>query len=486
MKICMIASEAVPFAKTGGLADIVGSLSKKLSLLGHDIRVLLPRYASISTENLSTEVERLSVPVRFEDEECSILKGHFPNSEVPVYFLEHPAFSKRPGYYGGNGSHTYRDNHYRFALLSRSVFMLCRSIEWIPDILHSHDWQTALVNAYLREFEQVSEFKYSRGIFTIHNIGYQGIFSKHDIHTTQLSWETCNPEEPKVEDRLNYMKCGILNADAITTVSPTYAKEIQTEEFGHGMEKLLQERSATLYGILNGVDYNEWDPKQDPHIPKAYSVEDLSGKTEAKLHLQKKVGLPVDPDVPLIGLVSRLAKQKGFYELCDLHRGALQRICREMSVQVVVLGTGEEWIEEELKSLQRRLPNLKVKTTFSDSLAHQIEAGSDLFLMPSRYEPCGLNQIYSLRYGTLPIVRSTGGLADTVENYDPETGTGTGFMFDDLSPESIYHTTEWAVSIWYDKPEDFKQMQKRAMDSHFSWKDSAAHYVDLYQKIIKS
>ena len=486
MKICMIASEAVPFAKTGGLADIVNSLSKKLSLLGHDVRVLMPRYASISTENLDPLIDDLSVPIRFEQESCAVLQGYFPNSEVPVYFLEHPVFSKRPGYYGGNGNRPYRDNHYRFALLSRTVFPLCRRLEWIPDILHSHDWQTALVNAYHHELELESEFRHSRSIFTIHNIGYQGIFSKHDVHTTQLSWETCSNEEIRVEAALNYMKCGILNADAITTVSPTYAKEIQTEEFGHGMEELLKQRSATLFGILNGVDYSEWNPADDPHIPKPFSADDLTGKAAAKAHLQEKVGLPVDETVPLIGLVSRLAAQKGFYELCDPHRGALQRMCREMSVQVVVLGTGEEWIEEELLVLQRQLPNIRVRTTFSDSLAHQIEAGADLFLMPSRYEPCGLNQIYSLRYGTLPIVRETGGLADTVENYDSETGTGTGFMFRDLSPESIFHTTEWAVSVWYEHPEHFRQMQKRAMQCHFSWKDSAAHYVELYEKLLES
>ncbi len=486
MKICMIASEAVPFAKTGGLADIVNSLSKKLSLIGHDVRILMPRYASISTENFDLITEDLSVPIRFEEEKCGIKQGLLPNSEVPVYFLEHPAFSKRPGYYGSNGSSPYRDNHYRFALLSRSVFPLCRYLDWIPDILHSHDWQAALVTAYQREFELEEEFRHSRSVFTIHNIGYQGIFSKHDIHTTQLSWETCSNDEAAVDSSLNFMQCGILNADAITTVSPTYAKEIQTEEFGHGMEELLQQRGASLYGILNGVDYNEWDPANDPHIPQPYSAEDLSGKSAAKAKLQEKLGLPIDDSVPLIGLVSRLAAQKGFYELCDPHRGALQRICSEMSVQVVVLGTGEEWIEAELLQLQRHLPNLKVKTTFSDSLAHQIEAGSDLFLMPSRYEPCGLNQIYSLRYGTLPIVRETGGLADTVENYDSATGEGTGFMFRDLSPESIFHTTEWAVSTWYENPVHFRQMQKRAMNCHFSWKDSAAHYVDLYEKLLGS
>lgn len=483
MKICMIASEAVPFAKSGGLADVVSALSRRLAQLDQDVRIFLPLYASISTQNLQPAAEELQIPIGFRTETASVFQTKLPGSEVPVYFLSHPVFSQRAGYYGTDGSRPYRDNHFRFALFSRALFEFCRRTAWIPDIIHSHDWQTALVNGFLREFETEGEFKNSKSVFTIHNIGYQGIFSKHDIHSTQLSWETCNPEEPHYDGSLNCMKCGILNADTVTTVSPTYAREIQTPEFGHGMEKILMERSARLKGILNGVDYSEWDPQNDLHIPLQYGKDKMKGKAEAKRALQEKVGLPVDPSTPLIGLVSRLVLQKGFYELCDPHRGALKRICNEMSVQVVVLGTGEKWIEDELLRLQRHLPNLKVLTTFSDSLAHLIEAGSDLFLMPSRYEPCGLNQIYSLRYGTLPIVRRTGGLADTVENYDPETGEGTGFMFDIISPESIFHTTEWAVSTWYEHPDHFQIMQRRAMEQHFSWRDSAAHYIELYEEL---
>lgn len=483
MKICMISSESVPFAKTGGLADIIGSLSKELRQLDHDVRVCMPLYATISTDVLEPLLSDLQVPIAFGQESVRVLSAPLPDSDVPVYFIDHPLFSKRPGFYGNHGSHTYRDNHRRFAILSRAVFELCRKIEWIPDILHSHDWQTALVNGYLREYEVHKEFGAAKSVFTIHNIGYQGVFSKHDLHTLQLSWEVFNPEEQASGGSINFMKCGILNADAITTVSPTYAREIQTAEFGHGMENYLKERSAILYGILNGVDYSEWDPAVDPHIPVPYSPDDPAGKADAKEALQKKVGLPVSADVPLIGLISRLAAQKGFYELCDPHRGALKRICQEMSVQVVILGTGETWIEEELAEFQKHLPNLKAVLTFSDSLAHLIEAGSDLFLMPSRYEPCGLNQIYSLRYGTLPIVRRTGGLADTVKNYDPDTGEGNGFMFADISPESIFHTTEWAVSTWYEKPEVFKALQKRAMLEHFSWKDSARKYLDLYRSL---
>jgi len=481
----MISSETVPFAKSGGLADVIGALSKKIASQGYDVRIVIPRYSSISPEHLHLVRDKINVPIDFGYSQIRVLQARIPDSEVPVYFIDHPDFSARPGFYGGHGSHTYRDNHRRFALFNRAVFALCREIEWIPDILHGHDWQTGLVGAYLREWEQQSGFQNSKNVFSIHNIGYQGIFSKHDLHSTQLSWETCNSDTAGYDSRLNFLKCGILNADALTTVSPTYAREIQSPEFGHGLEEILSERGAGLVGILNGVDYEEWDPRIDPHIPVPFSPEDLSGKREAKRALQEKAGLPVRSDLPVIGMVSRLAAQKGFYELCDPHRGALKRICNEMAVQVVILGTGEKWIEEELIRLQTHSSNLKFFSTFSNTMAHLIEAGSDLFLMPSRYEPCGLNQIYSLRYATLPIVRRTGGLADTVENYDPQTGDGTGFMFDELSPEEIFHGTERAVSTWYERPEHFQKMQHRAMGKHFSWDDSARKYLELYRMVLE-
>ena len=484
MKVLMIASEAVPFAKTGGLADVVSSLSERLTAIGHDSRVLLPRYSFIDTQDLDLIIEDLRVPLAFSEEQCALYMGTLPgNSSAPVYFLDHSLFSSRSGLYGEKGSHTYRDNHRRFSLLSRAALSICSRLSWVPDIFHAHDWQSALVPAYLKELSD-DQFDRSGSVLTIHNIGYQGQFSKHDLHVTQLSWEDFHPETQPAEQQLNFLKAGIVNADAITTVSPTYAKEIRTSQFGHGMEPLLERRREKLVGILNGVDYNEWNPQTDPHIPRSFSTEDLSGKAEAKRALQEKVGLPVNSEVPLVGIVSRLVRQKGFYELCDPQRGSLKRICDEMSIQMVILGTGEDWIEKQLLHLDAVLPNLKVFNTFSNSMAHLIEAGADLFLMPSRYEPCGLNQIYSLRYGTLPVVRRTGGLADTVENCDPEKGEGTGFLFDELSPDSIYGTLAWAVSIWYEQPELFRTMQRRAMTRHFSWDDSAEEYVRLYSAIL--
>ncbi|MFO7849292.1 MAG: glycogen/starch synthase, partial [Spirochaetia bacterium] len=410
MKICMVSSEAVPFIKTGGLADVVSSLSNSLSARGEDVRILLPRFSVVPSANLE-KIGTVSVPMSLGKEDCTIYKKILPDTEIPVYFIDNPVFSERPGLYGRSGSHTYRDNHFRFSLFSRGALELCSYLSWIPDIIHSHDWQAALVHGYLRELRDSADFNRfdkTKTVFTIHNIGYQGEFSKHDIHSIGLKWSTCGTGAPSYGESLNFLKTGILNAHAITTVSPSYAEEIRTPELGEGMEKILESRKDSLYGILNGADYKEWDPAHDPYLPAPFSTEDMSGKTLCKRALQEEVGLELREDVPLIGIVSRLAKQKGFYELCDPQRGSLWRICSEMSVQVVVLGTGEDWVEKELIDMAGKLPNLKAFITFSNRLAHLIEGGSDFFLMPSRYEPCGLNQIYSLRYGTLPIVRRTG------------------------------------------------------------------------------
>jgi len=506
----MVSSEAVPFIKSGGLADVVSALSHSLRNLGDDVRIVLPRFSTVLSDGFDDRGE-MPVAMGLGEERCRLYETRLPETDVPVYFIDHPVFSERPGLYGGSGSHNYRDNSFRFALLSIAALELCRTISWNPDVFHAHDWQTALLPAFLEDYRSKidgrpagesparvlsagdspapvlsaneDEFAAAKTVFTIHNIGYQGVFSKHDIHSIGLSRSRLNDGDATYGERVNFMRSGILNADAVTTVSPTYAKEIRSSEFGEGMETLLEKRRDSLYGIINGADYQEWDPSSDPHLPAHFDADDLAGKAENKNALQREVGLPERDDVPLIGIVSRLAKQKGFYELCDPQRGSLWKICNEMSVQVVVLGTGEDWIEKELVETAGRMANLEVFITFSNRLAHLIEAGSDLLLMPSRYEPCGLNQIYSLRYGTLPVVRRTGGLADTVENYDPQTGEGTGFVFDDLTPESITGTIEWAVSTWYEEPERFDEMRRRAMRLHFSWEDSSRQYRDLYQSL---
>jgi starch synthase len=419
--------------------------------------------------------------VGFGEEWCGVLHGHIPGSEVPVYFLEHEGMYGRDGVYGSRSEPAFGDNARRFTLLCRGAFQLCRMLSWTPDVIHAHDWPAALVPVYLQTWESTGPFARTAGVLTVHNLGYQGVFPKDELHHTQLDWSRFHGAGFEYHDKLNFLKAGLSNADLLTTVSPTYAREIQTAEHGHGLDGLLRHRAADLFGVLNGIDYEEWNPEADPLLPATFSADDLAGKAVCKEHLQQELGLAVDPEVAVIGMVSRLVDQKGFGELCGPTHGSLYQICTDLAVQVAILGTGEAWCEEELRRLAARLPNLAVRLEFSNRLAHLIEAGSDLFLMPSRYEPCGLNQMYSLRYGTLPIVRRTGGLADTVRSYDEGTGEGTGFVFDQLTPRAIYDTVGWAVWAHYERPDQMAAMRRRAMQERFSWELSAARYGELYQ-----
>jgi starch synthase len=346
--------------------------------------------------------------------------------------------------------------------------------------MHCHDWPSCLVPIYLKKFKNRSAFNGSKSVLTIHNIGYQGIFSKHDIHYSLLDPEDFTGPETIYPARLNFLEAGVRNADVLTTVSPTYAREIQTEEHGHKLDNLLRERSNSLFGILNGIDYSLWNPETDRHLDYHFSTDNLELKAKLKTQLQKEAGLSIEPGIPLIGMVSRLVEQKGFGELCGPSYGSLYRMCSEMHVQFVILGTGADWCEKELKSIAERLDNLTVYLEFNERRAHLIEAGSDFFLMPSRYEPCGLNQMYSLSYGTLPIVRKTGGLADTVAHHDENTGSGTGFVFESLTPQGIYDAVGEAIQVWTYKPEHIRSMRKQAMKKRFSWESSARKYEQLY------
>ncbi len=484
MRIMMVTSEVVPYAKTGGLADVVSALSKQLKKEGFDVRILMPRYYGISTEKMNLLPGEMGIPLGFGEEWCAVYTENLPESDVPVYFIDHEGLYGRDGVYGEFGN-SYIDNCRRFTALSRAAFQLCKKLDWYPDIMHVHDWPTAIVPLYLNSWEKDGYFTKTASVLTIHNLGYQGWFPKDDIHYLQLPWEEFHSSGLEFFDNLNFLKAGILNADVITTVSPTYAREIQTEAYGHQMETQLKLRQGDLYGILNGMDYQQWNPESDTLIPHPFSHKDLSGKAKNKAALQKEMGLEVNPNKPVIGIVSRLAEQKGFGALCGPGYGSLFNICLNMDCQVVVLGTGESWCENELRSLSYTLTNLKARVAFDNRLAHLIEAGSDFFLMPSAYEPCGLNQMYSLRYGTLPIVRRTGGLADTVENYNQENGEGTGFVFDELTPDSIYNTVGWAVWAWYNQPKHIEKMKKRAMQKRFSWEKSAKDYVNIYKAAIE-
>ncbi len=482
MKILMVSSECAPFAKSGGLADVVFSLSKELSKRGHDIKILIPGYRFIPADKRSF-VQKTQIPLGFNREDVTFSTEKLPESSVMVYFLEHPFFSRREGMYGSRETGTYRDNHRRFTLLNKGAFALCRILAWIPDIIHSHDWQASLTAAYIKSGIEGKTFQSVKSVLTIHNIGYQGVFSKHDIHVTGLSWDKTSEQDAGYNDHLNFLRTGILNSDRITTVSPRYAEEIQTPEYGEGMENILAERKDILSGILNGADYSEWNPEHDAYLPVHFSAENPAPKAQLKAMLQNECGLPVHPDKPLIGMVSRLVSQKGFNELCDTRKGTLERICKELDAQIIILGNGEKKIEEFLEALAGKYSVLKIFVTFNNTLAHLIEAGSDFFLMPSRYEPCGLNQMYSLKYGTIPIVSETGGLADTVTDYAADKEKGTGFLIKDKTPEAIFATVKKAVLLWYQDKKAIKVLQHRGMEKNFSWDISVLEYETLYKNL---
>lgn len=485
MNILMITSELHPFAKVGGLADAVGSLSVALSKAGHDVRVVMPRYYRIDRKSLRSLPGAMTVHLGCTELHTEVYESTIPGSKVTVYFIDYEKLFGRDGIYGTNIEPDFADNPVRFSLLCNAAFQICRKQQWIPDIMHSHDWQGALACALLKFNEANSEFKNTAGVLTIHNIGYQGIYGKQNFPATSLDWIRFYASGFEDWDRINFLKAGITCADKITTVSPTYAAEIKTPQYGFRLDGVLRFRSEDLVGILNGIDTKVWNPKTDKLIEQKYSAETLDKKLANKLALQKKLGLEVNPNIPLFGMVTRLVDQKGVSDLFGPAYGCAYRLCSQIKMQMVVLGSGEKWCESELISLTDRLPNLKVYIGYNEQLSHLIEAGSDFYLMPSKYEPCGLNQMYSLNYGTIPIVRRTGGLADTVQNYNEQTGAGTGFMFDYLSPESIADTVGWATYAYYNKRAHIIEMQKRGMGLDFSWAVSAKKYLACYKEALE-
>ncbi len=485
MKILMVTAEAVPFAKTGGLADAVSALAIVLNKLGHDVRIVMPRYYKIDRSTLTALEGPMGVPAGYIEAWTEVYQGTMPGTmDLPVYFIDHEQSFGRDGVYGTADEPDFHDNPYRFSVLCHGAFQLCRKLGWYPDIIHAHDWSAALAPVLLRFIQRHNGFQKTASVFTIHNLGYQGVYGKYNYPATGLDWNFFYAAGFEDWDRINFLKAGLTSADLLTTVSPTYAQEIQTPAAGFRMDALLRHRSQDLVGILNGVDTEVWNPERDRFIAENYSAKKLAGKSGNKAALQQRMGLPEDSEVPLIGIITRLADQKGVAELFAPTYGSMYRICTEMRVQVVVLGAGERWCEDELRSLEAKLPNFRAFVGYDEGLSHQIEAGSDFFLMPSRYEPCGLNQMYSLLYGTLPIVRRTGGLADTVQNYNQETGEGTGFMFDELTPQSVFDTVGWAVYAWYNQREHIKAMQRRAMAQDFSWESSAAGYLAVYERAL--
>ncbi len=480
MKILMLTSETVPFAKSGGLADMVSALSSALHTRGHDVRILLPLYDMIPKDNLK-RLDSVSIDMIHRHEDAAFWEGRF--GEVPVYFLESDKYFNRKGIYGPTPASSYPDNAHRYTLLSHSFVELCRSLEWYPEILHTHDWPTATACLYLR---QEKDFPDCATVFSIHNMGYQGTYGRTDLPWMGMDVSALHDYHMLKDGYMNFLKTGIENNDMITTVSPNYAREIRTLSYGEGLDQSLNHRRDSLRGILNGVDYTSWNPESDPLIaPDNYSYFDLSGKKACKRRLQTRMGLPEEEETPLFAMITRLVSQKGIEELCRPGYGILEDFCREKKVQAVILGTGEPWCEQELTRLSKELPNLAVKITYNEELSHLIEAGADFFMMPSRYEPCGLNQLYSLKYGTLPIVRRTGGLADSVRDpMDEGENRATGFVFNNADALSFRGALNRAVECWENSRETIRHMRIRGMREDFSWTESACSYIGVYEEAL--
>jgi len=482
LKILFVSPECAPYAKAGGLGDVVGALPKVLRRMGHDVRVLMPLYSMIDRERHGVRFEHPACLHMGKGEEQWIgVHATRLDDEVPVWFVDYERFFGRPGIYDGPwGEHS--DNAFRFALLSKSALQICKDRQFIPDVMHAHDWPTALVPVFLKTWDRVrSPLSETASVLTIHNIGYQGVYHPSVFGYIGVGEEHFVPGELEDHGKVNLLKAGIAFADAITTVSPTHALEIRDPIGGSGLAPFLDDRQEDLFGILNGVDYERWNPAVDPLIASRFSPRDLKGKAICKRKLQEEFDLETREELPLFGIVSRFAHQKG----CDMLREVLPAALKEMIFQLVVLGAGDRDTEDFFRWLASAYPGrVGCYMGYSDELSHRIEAGSDFFLMPSLYEPCGLNQLYSLKYGTLPIVRATGGLNDTVENYDETSGSGTGFKFVLPTVSALHDTIGWAVSTWFDRPHHIARLRQQAMKQNFSWADSAAKYVEVYHHAV--
>jgi starch synthase len=480
LKILLVSSEVAPFAKTGGLADVAGSLPKALHKLGHDVRVFLPYYRMVKQGGFSTRtvIEDLPVDISNHTKFSSILQTTL-NDKVPVYLLQNDKYYDRKELYR-TPKGDYQDNAERFIYFSRATLEMLKTLDFKPHIIHCNDWQTGLIPVYLKSIYLYSDFlRDTATLFTVHNLAYQGKFWHFDMHLTGLGWEYFIPEWIEFYGKLNLLKAGILHADIVNTVSLQYSKEIQTQEYGHGLDGVLRARSQDLYGIVNGVDYGVFNPATDPNIPAQYDHQRLENKVKNKTALQKRMGL-AKSDVPLIGMIGRLDVQKGWDLIAQVADSLMQR-----ELQLVVLGDGAEEFQLMLKQLAKQYPKkMGLKLGFDPRLAQLIYAGSDMFLMPSRYEPCGLGQLISLRYGTIPIVRSTGGLADTICDFNPKTKRGNGFSFVNYSSQELLAAIERALKVYADKPV-WRKLMQRGMQQDFSWEHSAKEYVKLYKKALQ-
>jgi starch synthase len=461
LKILLVSAECDPYVKVGGLGDVTGNLPRYIKKLGHQIIIVIPLYSLIDYKRygINPAIEEMKVKSGNDFLTCRVHSAYLKD-DVPAYFIDYEPYFGRDGIYHDKNFNDYQDNPLRFTFLSKAALELCRVLNFAPDIVHANDWHTAVLAALLKRFcHDDPLFKSSASVLTIHNLAYQGMYDKYYFHMTGLGQEDFTTEKFECFDAVNFLKGGIYFADMVNTVSKGYV------------------------GILNGAEYSLWDPSIDPFIPANYTRNDLKGKNACKRALQNRMGMNTIDNEPVIGIIGRFAEQKGFYILSE----CLEALISGSEVQFAVLGSGDNQIEAFFSDLHHRYPgNLGLYTGFSEELAHLIEAGSDFFLMPSLYEPCGLNQIYSLRYGTLPVVRATGGLNDTVENYNPDTGEGTGFKFQEASCKAIYNTLNWVIDTYLNRKEHIAGMIQRAMIMDFSWESSAAEYVSLYVKALQN
>ncbi len=480
MKIAFAASECFPYVKTGGLGDVVGSLPKALVEENCEVKLFIPLYGGIKTglHNLHLIDELQNIPVKIGNKEIkfNVWLGALPDTETQVYFIDCPVYFHREMPYTDDA-----DEDERFILFQIAVIETLQRIEWAPDVIHCNDWQTSLIPVFLKtNYKWDKLFSNTYSLLSIHNIAYQGRFSKNSIYNAGLSTSLYYPGGPfELNNTFCFLKAGILFSDIISTVSPTYAKEIQTKEFGAGMEGVLSTRKEDLYGVLNGIDINIWNPKTDKFIPENYSRKSPKNKTECKKELLKEAGIEYDENIPAIGIISRFAGQKGFELIFPVINELM-----DLPFQLLVLGSGEEETEKFFENLAKNFPQ-KVNTYigYNNKLAHWITAGCDMFLMPSLYEPCGLNQMYCLNYGNVPVVRKTGGLADTVIDYRDFNGTGNGFSFSEYTSYALYRTIAKAIEIFKDR-KSWKKIMDRGMKEDFSWKHSAKEYLRLYESMV--
>ena len=495
--VLLASSEVVGFAKTGGLADVCGYLPLALERLGHRCAVIMPLYRSVRVGRIPIHPTEhvLAVPLGKTVVPSRLWRATLPNGGVPVFLVEHADFFERDDPARGASIYQrttpdgkkadYPDNCARFTFFCRAVMEAIPHIGFPVDIVHANDWQTGLVPVYLREvYRHRPEYRRIRSLFTIHNIAYQGAFPHQDFHLTGLDFRLYNPHQLEFYGQFNFLKGGIISSSWVSTVSPTYAKEIRTPTFGCGMEGLLGERRDRLSGIVNGVDYASWDPATDSRIARQYGVEDvLGGKAACKAALQSYFGLAINPGVPMLGMVARLVEQKGI----DLVVKAADDLLK-LPVQMAILGDGDPNYIAKLYAIRERYPDrVGLFIGFDEDLAHTIEAGSDLFLMPSQFEPCGLNQIYSLRYGTPPVVRTTGGLADTITDTTEESlaaGEPTGFRFQAYTPQALAGTVRWATHLYHDRPDTFLRIVRNGMRADWSWDRAAKAYEKLFHHLV--